>query len=124
MRWYKIFILVIVLLSVSGCSWFSKPPPPIEIRTIAQERTPLNLKNPAPLSLKSPKWFVVTPDNIDQAWLILQEENRNLVLFAITDTGYQELAISMVELRNFISLQRQIIEFYKEYYEPAVIQND
>jgi hypothetical protein len=55
------------------------------------------------------QWFVVTPENIDQVWKKLEEEKVDLVLFALTDDGYQELAMTMAELRNHIANQRAII---------------
>jgi predicted GTPase len=64
------------------------------------------------------QWFVVTKENIDQVWKKLEEDNVDLVLFALTDDGYQELAMTMAELRNHIASQRAIIVKYKEYYEP------
>ena len=63
-------------------------------------------------------WFVVTPENIDQVWAKLKEKNVDLVVFALTDDGYQELAMTMAEVRNYIATQRAIIVKYKEYYEP------
>lgn len=62
--------------------------------------------------------MVVTPENIDQVWAKLKEQNVDLVLFALTDDGYQELAMTMAEVRNMIASQKIIILKYKEYYEP------
>lgn len=49
----------------------------------------------------------------------LQADGKNVVLFALTDDGYQQLAITISDLRNFMNTQRTIIIKYKEYYEPA-----
>jgi predicted GTPase len=73
---------------------------------------------PPPLKAREMQWFVVTPENIEQVWKRLEEEKVDLVLFALTDDGYQELAMTMAELRNHIASQRVIIVKYKEYYEP------
>ena len=66
------------------------------------------------------EWMVVTPDNIDQVWQKMKDEEFNLVLFALTDQGYEQLALTIAEIRNFINSQRIIIMKYKEYYEPEV----
>ena len=73
---------------------------------------------PPPLKAREMQWFVVTPENIDQVWAKLKEKNVDLVVFALTDDGYQELAMTMAEVRNYIATQRAIIVKYKEYYEP------
>jgi hypothetical protein len=118
-RW---LIPILLLPLLSGCASFSlfggKRVQPVEIQTVAVERTPLNLRDPAPLEPRSPQWIIVTPENVDKVWEELQKKNSNLVLFAITDRGYEELAVTMVEIRNFINTQRQIIIKYREYYEP------
>jgi len=115
-------ILTISLLSVSltGCASFSLFGPkvkPVEIQTKAVERTPLNLPMLTPLQPRSPQWVLITPENADQVWARLKEQKTDLVIIGLTDDGYEELAITMIELRNFIASQRQIIIKYKEYYE-------
>jgi hypothetical protein len=116
----RILSILTIPLLISGCSVFGwgERVKPIEIQTKAVERTPLNLSEPTPLRGRAVEWVVVTPENIDQVWERLREKKVDLVLFAITDDGYEELALSMAELRNFIAQQRSIIIKYKEYYEP------
>jgi hypothetical protein len=114
-------ILLSSLFLISGCSilpTFGSKTQPIEIQKKAVERTNLDLPLPAPLKARELQWFVVTPENIEQVWKKLEEEKVDLVLFALTDDGYQELAMTMAELRNHIANQRAIIVKYKEYYEP------
>ena len=62
---------------------------------------------------------MITPENIDQVWARMKEKGVDLVVFALTDDGYQELAMTMAEVRNHIASQRAIIVKYKEYYEPT-----
>jgi mannitol-1-phosphate/altronate dehydrogenase len=64
------------------------------------------------------EWIVVTPENVNEVFKQLEEKNTDLVLFAITDDGYEMLASDMVLLRNYIAQQRLIIMKYKDYYEP------
>jgi hypothetical protein len=114
-------ILLLSLSLISGCSilpTFGSKTQPIEIQKKAVERTNLDLPLPPPLKAREMQWFVVTPENIEQVWKRLEEEKVDLVLFALTDDGYQELAMTMAELRNHIASQRVIIVKYKEYYEP------
>ena len=103
-------------MSIGGL--FGDKVKPIEVQTKAVERTRLNLPDPKPIQPMAPKWYVVTPDNIDEVWKELKDNNADVVLFAITDDGYEQLAITMAELRNYIKSQKDIILKYKEYYEP------
>jgi hypothetical protein len=111
----------IVLPLLSGCASFSlfgEREKPIVVETRAVERTRLNLPMPAPLVPRTTRWIIITPENAEQVWHDLREKNIDLVLFAVTDDGYEEMAVTMAEIRNFINLQRQIILKYREYYEP------
>lgn len=114
---------IILLPLISGCASFGNlfggsDVKPITIKTQAVERTPLNLKEPAPFKGRELNWIIVTPENAEEVWKKLKESNTDVVLFAITDDGYEQLALTMAELRNVIAQQRAIIIKYKEYYEP------
>ena len=116
--------LITSLLLLSGCSTFglfggSPKVEPVVVKTEAVARTPLNLQSPAPLKVQPIKWVVITPENAEEVWAKLKESNTDLVLFAITDQGYEELSITMMEIRNLIANQRSVIIKYREYYEPA-----
>ena len=113
-------ISLLLATSLSGCGTFSfgGKVKPIEVITKAQEKTPLDIPMPDPLRLKPIEWTLVTPGNAEEVFTRLESQGENLVLFTLTDDGYQQLAITISELRNYINTQRTIILKYKEYYEP------
>lgn len=88
------------------------------MQTKAVERTRLNLKDPAALTPRTMDWIIITPDNAEEVWAKLKESGNDVVLIALTDDGYESLAVTMAEIRNYIAQQRSIIIKYKEYYEP------
>jgi hypothetical protein len=73
---------------------------------------------PNPVTAKPIEWIIITPENAEQVWAKLKEANADIVLLGLTDNGYEQLAVTIAELRNMIAAQRQIIIKYKEYYEP------
>ena len=73
---------------------------------------------PNPVTAKPIEWIIITPENAEQVWAKLKESNADIVLLGLTDNGYEQLAVTIAELRNMIAAQRQIIIKYKEYYEP------
>lgn len=116
----KWVLIPILTLSLSGCaslSLFGGGPKSIEVAKKAEERTKLNIAEPEPLDLQSPKWIIITPENSSEVWPRVKEENEDVVLFGLTDQGYETLSIMIAELRNFINTQRIIIQQYKQYYE-------
>lgn len=113
-------ISLLLATSLSGCGTFSfgGKVKPIEVVTKAQEKTALDIPSPDPLRLKPIEWTLVTPGNSDEVFAQLENAGENLVLFTLSADGYQQLAITIAELRNYINTQRTIILKYKEYYEP------
>ena len=106
---------------LTGCASFSlfgSRVKPVEVQVKAVERTRLNLPHPDPLSPRPIEWILITPENAEEVFAKLKEKNIDLVLFGLTDDGYESLSVTMAELRNYIATQRQIIIKYKEYYEP------
>ncbi len=118
-----LLITITLPLLVSGCASFSlfgdKDVKPIEVQKKAVERTPLKLADPAPLQAREIKWVIITPENAEEIFKKLKEQNVDLVLFGLTDDGYEQLALSMAEIRNYIASQKAIIVKYREYYEPS-----
>ena len=91
---------------------------PVEIVSKPVERTPLNIADPEPLKAGDIEWRVITQDNAEAVFKQLEDNNDSVVLFGLTDNGYQQLSITIAEMRTLIATQRQIIIKYKEYYEP------
>jgi len=109
-----------ILASLQGCALLAwKAVKPVEIEKKAVERTRLALPDPAPIRPSTPAWILITPQNQSQVWADLKAKNADLVLFGLTDDGYEELATDMAQIRNFIQQQRDIITKYREYYEPV-----
>lgn len=116
-------ILILFLPLLNGCASFGifgKKVQPIEVRTVAVERTPLNLREPTPIKPKPLEWVIITPENAEEVWKKLREKNSNLVIIGLTDDGYENLSITMAEIRNHMQYQNTIIKKYKEYYESKV----
>ena len=114
------YLVILSLVFLTGCSMFSKREPEIVIKTKLVERTPLNLEQPAPLRLKNADWVIVTEANIDE---LIDERKKNpddfIAFYALDDTGYKTLAVTMQQLLAMIREQRLIIAKYKEYYEQT-----
>jgi len=64
------------------------------------------------------EWTVITSENFIEKMAELEQTNGQVVLFAITPEGYQNLSLSVAELRRYIQQQQSIIAAYKEYVTP------
>lgn len=120
-------ILALSSIALTGCASFDlfggPSVKPIEVKTVAQDKVRLNLPEPSPLEPRKVEWFIITPENAEQVFAELEKKKYDVVLFGLTDDGYENLSLNMAELRAYILKQRALVKAYKEYYEP-VKQND
>ena len=108
-----LLILTTSLTVISGCSSIKE----LEIFTKEVKRIPLNLDEPNPLKLGKVDWVVINKDNYEEVFKKLQEGNKDIVLFGLTDDGYEQLAINFAQVRKYIMLNRNVLMQYKKYYE-------
>jgi len=111
----KILLVALATVTLTGCQLFSKKP--IEIKAEPVARVPLNLALPTPLVLSKPQWVVITPENASDVWQRLEKQRTDLVLFALTNHGYEQLALDFAQIRLLVEQQRAIILQYQKYYE-------
>mgnify|MGYP003960526209 CR=1 FL=1 len=111
----KIIITAVSLLLLGGCAFFGVDP--IEVETVATEKTPLMLEKTEAVQMQPIIWSVVTPDNALKVWTEMDDAKEDLVLFCITAKGYENLSLNMKSLKNFIDAEALKLSKYKEYYE-------
>ena len=109
---------LLILSALSGCSWLDKIIEPVVITVQEEPKTPLNLEAPTRIRPKPVKWIIITPENADEVFKRLKTRKTSLSLFALTDRGYENLALNMAEIRAYLLSQKGIIGAYQQYYEP------
>lgn len=101
-------------MAISGCSNIKQ----LEIFAKPVERTKLNLDSPPPIKMGKVSWIVITKDNYSKVFDKLAKDKKDVVLFGLTDEGYEQLAINFAQVRKYIILNKSVLMKYKEYYEP------
>lgn len=106
--------LIILSFILFGCS--------STIKTKKQEieRQPLNLEMPSSLKSKDVNWVIITPENNEEVFQKLQNDNSDPVIFGLSDLSYKNLSLNLAELKRYIIEQKEIIKAYKEYYEGEI----
>ena len=89
----------------------------LEIFTKEVERIPLNLKAPDALKMQKLNWIIITEKNYKEVFEKLKKQNKNAVLFGLTDDGYETLAVNFAQVRKYIILNQSVLKKYKDYYE-------
>ena len=104
-------ILVTFLTNCSG----------VKLLSIFKEevkRQELNLDRPTPLQLEQIKWIIITSENADEVFKKMEEQGLDPVLFGLTDNDYQLIAKNFAQIRNQLKITNDILDKYKDYYEP------
>lgn len=69
---------------------------------------------PQPVELNDVKFYVVTPDNLDEFLKEFEEDNGQIVFVATSVPSYENLSINLQELRRYILQQKEIILYYEQ----------
>ena len=83
----RIPVIILSLLMLAGCASTRQ----IEISASPIEKPPLVVPKVTKLRMRDVKWMVVNKDNAAQVLADLDKKDQNVVLFALTDKGYDKL---------------------------------
>ena len=111
----NILLLSLLAVFLTSCGSSVKE---IQVSTVEVSKTPLNIQNLDPLQLQGVEWIIITKDNAMEIFEEVKSKGGEYSLFALTDTGYEKLALNFTDIRNRLAQQRQILLSYKKYYEP------
>jgi hypothetical protein len=109
------FFLILSIILLAACDWNNRPeePPRIEvIETTVQPPKPI-VPEVDPIDMRPVEWIVVTEDNVQQ---VLERLSGSRVLFAVTSTGYENIALNLSSVRALVQQQRAIIAIYERSY--------
>jgi len=111
----NILLLGLLAVFLTSCGSSVKE---IQVSTVEVSKIPLNLPSLDPLQLQDVEWIIITKDNAMEIFEEIKSKGGEYSLFALTDTGYEKLALNFTDIRNRLAEQRQLLLSYQEYYEP------
>jgi hypothetical protein len=106
--------LLILLISLTSCSGVKE----LTIFKKKVEREKLNLEKPSALQLEQLRWIIITSENAEEVFKKLEEEGIDPVIFGLTDKDFELLAKNFARIRNQLKITNDLLDKYKEYYEP------
>ena len=109
-------VLVLLILStfLTNCSGVKE----LTIFKKKVDREKLNLNTPTPLELENLKWIIITSKNAEEVFKRLEESGIDPVLWGLTDKDFELLAKNFAQIRNQLKITNDLLDKYKEYYEP------
>lgn len=76
------------------------------------------MNTPTPLELENLRWIIITSENADEVFKKLEEQGIDPVLWGLTDKDFELLAKNFARIRNQLVITNNLLDKYKEYYEP------
>jgi len=112
--------LLILSIFLTNCSGVKQ----LEIFKQEVPREKLNLNTPTPLELENLRWIIITSKNADEVFKKLEEQGIDPVLWGLTDKDFELLAKNFARIRNQLKITNDLLDKYKEYYEPEVKKDE
>ena len=112
----NVLVLLILTTFLTNCSGVKQ----LEIFKQEVPREKLNLNTQTPLELENLKWIIITSNNAEEVFKKLEEQGIDPVLWGLTDKDFELLAKNFARIRNQLKITNDLLDKYKEYYEPEV----
>jgi hypothetical protein len=109
----SVLILLTLTISLSACS---RTPRELEYTPQPIDRPELILPESEALRLSKIDWIIITPDNAAEEFDKIKASGKPVVVYALTNTGYEALALDMAKILKKLSEQNAIIVAYEDYY--------
>ena len=116
----SVLLSLILITSLTSCSGVKT----LEIFKKEVEREKLNLDKPTPLELENLRWIIITSKNADEVFKKLEEQGIDPVLWGLTDKDFELLAKNFARIRNQLKITNDLLDKYKEYYEPKAKKDE
>ena len=116
----NVLVLLILSIFLTNCAGVKK----LEIFKQEVPREKLNLNTPTPLELENLRWIIITSKNADEVFKKLEEQGIDPVLWGLTDKDFELLAKNFARIRNQLKITNDLLDKYKEYYEPEVKKDE
>lgn len=109
-------ICIMSLSILSACSSSSniEPVQSVQIKKIEIPRPAPIVPEVDQLKLKTVNWIIITPENINEKFSEIKD--GELVFFALTKEGYENLSLNLGDVRSSIEQYKQIIAIYKKQF--------
>jgi hypothetical protein len=108
----KLAVLLMILTMVCNCSLL--PTKQIEVKSKPLERNIIQPVMPREIDLREVKWLTITPDNFEEQFKIIEEQEGELVFLALTVPDYEVLAYNMQEIKRYVTELKDVVVYYRK----------
>ena len=100
-----------ILMMVCSCSLI--PTKQIEVTAKPLERTIVQPIMPREIDLKEVMWLTITPENFEEQFSLIENQEGELVFLAMTVPDYEVMAYNMQEIKRYITELKDVVVYYR-----------
>ena len=100
-----------ILMMVCSCSLI--PTKQIEVTAKPLERTIVQPIMPREIDLKEVMWLTITPENFEEQFALIENQEGELVFLAMTVPDYEVMAYNMQEIKRYITELKDVVVYYR-----------
>jgi hypothetical protein len=97
-----------------ACSCSLLPTKEIQVTTKPMDRTIVQPVMPREIDLKEVRWLTITPENYEQQFAVIENQEGELVFLAMTVPDYEVMAYNMQELKRYITELKDVVVYYRK----------
>ena len=115
---WKTLGILILGLSLSGCSGLRKPETEVKVVTKLEQVSIPTVSRPKPIQLNDTRVWVVTEENLDEFIADFKKTYGEVAYVALSMRDYENLALNIADLQRYIGQQKEIIVYYEKAVTP------
>ena len=78
------------------------------------DRTIIQPVMPREIDLKEVRWLTITPENFEEQFQVIEDQEGKLVFLAMTVPDYEVMAYNMQEIKRYITELKDVVVYYRE----------
>ena len=105
---------VTLMILMMACSCSLLPTKKIEVTAKPMDRTIVQPVMPREIDLKEVRWLTITPENYEEQFAVIEDQEGELVFLAMTVPDYEVMAYNMQELKRYITELKDVVVYYRK----------
>lgn len=102
------------MILMMACSCSLLPTKQIEVTAKPMDRTIVQPVMPREIDLKQVRWLTITPENFEEQFALIEEQEGELVFLAMTIPDYETMAYNMQEIKRYITELKDVVVYYRK----------
>jgi apolipoprotein N-acyltransferase len=108
----KSAVMLTILMMACSCSLL--PTKEIQVTAKPLDRTIVQPVMPREIDLKEVRWLTITPENYEEQFAVIENQEGELVFLAMTVPDYEVMAYNMQELKRYITELKDVVVYYRK----------